>query len=64
LILSSPNREIIWETSPFSKAGASVSFFLPVERQLLLAEMVVVVVKGLLNRQAYFLDLGSSLFDL
>jgi hypothetical protein len=34
-----------------------------VERQLLLAEMVVVV-KGLLNLQAYFLDLGSSLFDL
>jgi hypothetical protein len=27
LILSSPNREIIWETSPFSKAGTSVSFF-------------------------------------
>jgi len=47
-------------------------FFLLAERQLLLAErqlllvemVVVVVVKGLLNRQAYFLDLGSFLFDL
>jgi len=27
LILSSPNLDIIWETSPFSKAGASAPFF-------------------------------------